>query len=49
MQQLLADDLRDFGHLIDPETRASIDAVGKIFDDDAVGMNALASCQLGGA
>lgn len=49
VQQLLADDLRDFGHLIDPETRASIDAVGKIFDDDAVGMNALASCQLGGA
>ena len=49
VQQLLADDLRDFGHLIDPETRASIDAVGKVFDDDAVGMNALASCQLGGA
>ena len=49
VQQLLADDLRDFGHLIDPETRASIDAVGKVFDDDAAGMNALASCQLGGA
>jgi hypothetical protein len=48
VQQLLADDLKDFGHLLDEDTRVLVDETGKIFDDEAKALDALASCRLGG-
>lgn len=48
IQQLLADDLADFGHVLDENTRALFDEAGKIFDDEAKAIDALASCRIGG-
>lgn len=49
IQQLLADDLRDFGHILDTDTRAIFDTTAAIFDDEARAVDALAACQMGGA
>jgi len=47
--QLLADDLRDYGHALDDEgTRAIFDETGRFFDEEAKAIDALASCQLDG-
>ena len=46
--QLLQDDLRDHGHLLDGEARELFDATGRVFDDEAKAIDALASCRIGG-
>ena len=48
VQKLLADDLADFGHVLDEDTRLIFDAAGQIFDDEANAISALASCRIGG-
>ncbi|MDP1908816.1 MAG: hypothetical protein Q8K85_10985 [Hyphomicrobium sp.] len=48
IQKLLADDLADFGHVLDEDARAVFDAAGRIFDDEAKAIDALASCRIGG-
>ena len=48
VQKLLADDLADFGHILDEDTRLIFDAAGQIFDDEARAIDALASCRIGG-
>lgn len=47
--QRLQEDLKAYGHLLDDESRVVFDEAGKVFDDDANGIKALAACQLGGA
>jgi GNAT superfamily N-acetyltransferase len=47
--QLLADDLRDYGHLLDDDARFLVEESGRIFDDESKAIDALASCQMGGA
>lgn len=48
IQKLLADDLADFGPVLDEDTRAIFDAAGRIFDDEAKAVDALAACRIGG-
>lgn len=49
IRQLLDDDLRDFGHLLDDgATRDIFDAAGRIFDEEIAAVDALASCRIGG-
>lgn len=47
VRQLLADDLRDFGHVLDDDARTIFDAAGRIFDDEAAAIDALAACRGG--
>lgn len=46
--QLLQDDLRDHGHLLDETTRELFEATGRVFDDEAKAIDALAACRIGG-
>lgn len=46
--QLLQDDLRDHGHLIDEQARELFEATGRVFDDEAKAIDALAACRIGG-
>lgn len=48
MQQLLADDLKQYGHLLDEdETRAIFDDTARVFDEESKAIDALASCRIG--
>ena len=49
VQKLLADDLADFGHILDEDTKISFDLVGKMFEEETAGLNALAACRVGAA
>lgn len=46
--QLLQDDLRDHGHLMDETARELFEATGRVFDDEAKAIDALAACRIGG-
>lgn len=48
VEQLLADTLKDYGALLDEPARHVFEETGRIFDDEAKAIDALAACQLGG-
>lgn len=48
VQKLLADDVADYGHVLDEDTRGVFELAGKMFDEESKSIDALAACQ-GGA
>lgn len=48
VEQLLADTLKDYGALLDEPARHVFEETGRVFDDEAKAIDALAACQMGG-
>lgn len=47
--RLLQDDLADYGHVLDDDSRVAFEAAGQVFDNEAKAIDALAACQGGAA